>query len=158
MKIHEPIVLIVDDSNLDGVLMKVAFARAGFLHAPRFAANGADAIAYLQGDGCYSDRMEFPMPTVILMDLNMPGLNGLETLTWILTQALFKRIHIYVLSASDRPEDIEEAYDLGANSFLLKPGNLDGLIKMVRVLAAWIDLSHFASSPKNKKREAKLTG
>ncbi len=144
MKISDPIVLLVDDSRDDSLLMRVVFERAGFAQPPRFAFDGMDAIAYLQGDGRYGDRTQFPIPTVVLMDLNMPRKNGFEALEWIRGQPAFRRLPVYILSGSSRPQDIERAYDLGANSYLVKPGNLDGLVQMAKCLFGWINISHFA--------------
>lgn len=144
MNIDAPIVLLADDSDYDSLLMRTVFERAGFVHPLRFARDGEEAIAYLRGDGAYADREQFPLPTVLLLDLNMPRKNGFEVLVWIRQQPAFKRLRVYVLSASSRAEDIERAYDLGANSYLVKPGNLDGLMHMAKCLIAWLRLSHFA--------------
>jgi CheY-like chemotaxis protein len=143
-----PIVLVVDDCENDALLMRIVFERAGFLSPPQFAVDGDDAIAYLQGDGRYRDRVQHPLPTVVLMDLNMPGKDGFEVLEWIRAQPMFKRLHVYILSASNRPEDIERAYDLGANSYLVKPGTLDGLEQMARRLGAWLNINRFARQKK----------
>jgi CheY-like chemotaxis protein len=145
MMVEDPIVLLVDDSKNDAMLMRTVFERAGFVQPMRVAVDGDDAIAYLRGDGRYSDRKLFPLPTTVLLDLNMPGKNGFEVLDWIRHQAALRRMRVYVLSASSRPQDIERAYDLGANSYLVKPGNLDGLLHMATTLIAWLKLGHFAS-------------
>ena len=144
MMIEDPIVLLVDDSKNDATLMRSVFARAGFVEPMRYAADGDDAIAYLRGDGRYRDRKLFPLPTTVLLDLNMPRKDGFEVLDWIRHQPALRRMRVYILSASSRAQDIERAYDLGANSYLVKPGNLDGLLKMATCLVAWLRLSHFA--------------
>jgi len=142
--IQDPIVLLVDDSENDVVLMRIVFERAGFVQPLQRAFDGNEAIAYLRGDGRYGDRAQFPLPTVMLLDLNMPRKNGFEVLEWIRRQPALERLHVYVLTASSRPEDIERAYHLGANSYLVKPGNLDGLQDMAQCLCAWLKLSQFA--------------
>ena len=144
MMIADPIVLLVDDSPNDAMLMRTVFARAGFVEPIRFAVDGDDAIAYLRGDGRYSDRKLFPLPTTVLLDLNMPRKDGFEVLDWIRHQPALRRLRVYILSASSRAQDIERAYDLGANSYLVKPSNLDGLLNMAKCLADWLRLSHFA--------------
>ena len=144
MTIEDPIVLLVDDSVNDALLMRAVFERAGFVQPLRFADDGDDAIAYLQGDGRYRDRTLFPLPTAVLLDLNMPRKNGFEVLTWIRLQPSLKRLRVYIMSASSRAEDIQRAYDLGANSYLVKPGNLDGLMHLAKCLVGWLKLSHFA--------------
>ena len=144
MKIDNPTILIVDDDDCAALLMRTVFERAEFVEPLQFARDGAEALAYLRGDGAYADRGQFPFPTVVLLDLNMPGKNGFEVLTWIRRQPALKRLRVYIMSASSRPEDIERAYDLGANSYLVKPGNLDGLMNQAKCLLAWLRCSHFA--------------
>jgi CheY-like chemotaxis protein len=144
MTIEDPKVLIVDDSENDALLMRTVFQRAGFVQPLQFARDGSEAIAYLRGDGAYRDRKRFPLPTAVLLDLNMPRINGFEVLTWIRQQPTLKRLRVYILSASNRAEDIQRAYDLGANSYLVKPGNLDGLMNLAKCLVGWLKLSHFS--------------
>jgi CheY-like chemotaxis protein len=144
MMIDDPIVLLVDDSQNDAMLMRTVFERAGFVQPMRFAVDGDDAIAYLRGDGRYGDRKSYPLPTTVLLDLNMPRKDGFEVLDWIRHQPALRRLRVYILSASSRTQDIERAYDLGANSYLVKPGNLDGLLSMAKCLVAWLRISHFA--------------
>ena len=144
MKIHDPIVLVADDCENDTLLMRIVFERSGFVEPLRFVRDGAAVLAYLRGDGDYADRRQFPLPTVLLLDLNMPRMNGFEVLAWIRQQPALRRLHVYVLSGSSLPDDVRRAYDLGVDSYLVKPGNLNGLLDMARCLVAWLRLSHFA--------------
>ena len=144
MMIENPIVLIVDDSEADVLLMRIVFERAGFVLPMHLARDGAEAISYLKGDGAYSDRKLFPLPTAMLLDLKMPRKNGFEVLTWIGQQPALKRLRIFVLSESSRPDDIRRAYDLGASSYLVKPSNLEGLMETAKILVAWLRRNHFA--------------
>ena len=144
MIIEDPVILLVDDCENDVLLMCTVFERAGLGQPLRFARDGEQAVAYLSGEGVYGDRIKFPLPAAMLLDLNMPGKNGFEVLAWIRAQPGLKRLPVYVLSASSRPEDIRRAYDLGANSYLVKPGTLDGLMHLAKILVAWLKLSHFA--------------
>jgi CheY-like chemotaxis protein len=141
--VEDPYILVVDDSDSDGVLMRAVFERAGFVLPLRFVSDGLDAIGYLRGDGVYADRARFPLPTVMLLDLNMPRKNGFEVLEWLRQQPGLKRLYVCVLSSSNRIEDIGRSYDLGANSYLLKPTNLDGLTHLARTLVAWLRISQF---------------
>jgi len=143
----DPIVLLVDDSANDALLMATVFQRTDFDQPLRFVTSGEDAIAYLQGVGRFCNRAEFPLPAIVLLDLNMPRKNGLEVLAWIRQQPSLGRICVYVLSASSRREDTEKAFALGANAYLVKPGNLDELSHLARTLVAWIKLGHFAVAP-----------
>jgi CheY-like chemotaxis protein len=139
-----PVILLVDDSELDAMLMRTVFERASLAPSLRVAGGGEEAIAYLGGDGAYSDRDQFPMPTAVLLDLNMPRKNGFEVLTWIRRQPGLKHLHVYVLSASSRAEDIQRSYDLGANSYLIKPGTLNQLTALAKTVVAWLKLSQFS--------------
>ena len=144
MTVEDPIILVADDDDLATLLMHTVFERAGFVQPLRFAHDGEETIAYLRGDGVYSDRSLYPLPTVLLLDLNMPRKNGFEVLAWIRQQPALKRLRVYVLSASSRAEDIQRSYDLGAGSYLIKPGNLDGLMHLAKTLITWLKLSQFA--------------
>jgi len=142
---EEQAILLVDDSENDRVLMRVAFKKAEFNTPLLEVRNGEEAIAYLKGDDPYSDREQFPLPTVMLLDLNMPMKNGFDVLTWVRARTGLKRLSIAVLTASMRAEDVERAFDLGANSFLVKPSNLDELAAMLRCLRDWIQINQFPS-------------
>ncbi len=143
MQVDDPIVLLADDDELATLLMHSVFERAGFVRPLQLARDGVEVIAYLRGDGPYGDRLQHPLPTVLLLDLNMPRKNGFEVLAWIRQQPALKRLHVYVLSASSQLEDIQQAYDLGANSYLVKPGNLDELRHQADTLLAWLKLGRF---------------
>lgn len=138
-------ILLVDDSENDLFLMRQAFKKADFNIALQEVHNGEEAIAYLKGDVPYDDRKQFPLPTVMLMDINMPMKNGFEVLMWVRAQAGLKRLSIILLSASMRMQDVERAFDCGANSFLVKPSNIKALVAMINCLREWIQINHFAS-------------
>ncbi len=140
----DPRILLVDDSALDALMMRKVLDRIGFAEPLQFANGGEDAIARLRGDGQYGDRRRFPLPTLLLLDLNMPRVDGFEVLAWIRRQPTLRRLSVFVLSASSRVEDIERAAELGANSYLVKPGSLDGLTQLALGLAAWLKLSYLA--------------
>ena len=136
-------ILLVDDSENDRLLMRAAFKKAGFDSPPQEVQNGEQAIAYLKGEGPHSDRDQFPLPTVMLLDLNMPRKNGFDVLDWVRTQPALKRMPIIILTASMRREDVERAFDLGAHSFLVKPAALEQLVAMIRCLRDWLQINHF---------------
>jgi len=136
-------ILLVDDSEGDLFLMRMAFERAGFNSPVQEVHNGEAAIAYLKGEAPYNARDKFPLPAVILLDLNMPMKNGFNVLEWLRTQPVLKRIAVVILTASMRREDLEHAFDSGVNSFLVKPSGIEDLIAMVRTLGDWLRLNHF---------------
>lgn len=138
-------ILLVDDIDDDLSLMKHACRAAHFKASLQTVNNGEEAIAYLKGEGIYANREKFPLPTVMLLDLNMPKVNGFGVLTWVRTQPVLKRLSIIILTASSRQEDIERAFDLGANSYLVKPATMAGLISMICCLRDWLEYNHFPS-------------
>ena len=143
MLIEDPIVLLVDDSEDDATLVRIVFERSGFMAPLQVVRDGAEVIAYLRGDREFADRKKFPLPTAVLLDLNMPRESGFEVLAWIRQQPALKRLCVYILSASSQTDDITRAYDLGANSYLVKPSTLDELTVLAKGLLAWLKLSHF---------------
>jgi CheY-like chemotaxis protein len=129
------LILLVDDDSNDRWLLRRAFERAGVLNPIREIWTGAEAIAYLAGEGEFADRNKHPFPAILLLDLNMPGASGFDVLKWIRDKMPRQGLLIVVLSHLDEIRAINRAYSLGANSFLTKPGDeqqLEGLIKSFR--------------------------
>jgi CheY-like chemotaxis protein len=145
-------ILLVDDSENDVTLMNIAFRKAGLNSPVQVVHNGEEAIAYLAGEGRYSDRNKFPLPTVMLLDLNMPMKDGFHVLAWLRKQSGLKRLSTIVLTASLRPEDVERAFELGAHSYLVKPAALENLVAMIRCLRDWLKLNHFPPLNEHVKR------
>jgi CheY-like chemotaxis protein len=144
MTIEDPIVLLVDDQADAAELMRIVFARSGFVNPLRFSSDGEQAIAYLRGDSGSDNYKQSGLPTVVLLDLNMPRKNGFEVLEWIRQQPALNQLCVCILSASSLPADIARAYDLGANAYMVKPGNLAGLMHLATTLLAWLRLVQFA--------------
>jgi CheY-like chemotaxis protein len=138
-------ILLVDDCEDDRILMRDAFKRVNCKHPLQEAHNGEVAIAYLKGEGPYGDRLRFPLPIVILLDLNMPKKNGYDVLAWVRADPSVKRLPIFILTASLRKEDVERAFYFGATSYLAKPSSLETLEAMMRCLCDWIQMNHFPS-------------
>ena len=151
-------ILLVDDSENDLALMRVAFKKAHCSLPLQEVRNGEEAIAYLGGEGLYGDREKFPLPTLVLLDLNMPRRDGFDVLSWVRAQPFLKRLSIIVWTASARKVDIDRAFDLGATSFLVKPTNLETLTAMVACLAEWIKVNQFPSINADKANLYSRTG
>lgn len=141
-------VLFVDDSENDILLMRRAFKKGESSFSQREVHNGEEAIAYLSGEGVYSDRVQYPLPALVLMDLNMPRKSGFDVLEWARTRPELKGVTIMILTASSRPEDVSRSFELGASSYLVKPSSLQALTDMVRSLNDWTKLNHFP--PRNQ--------
>ena len=131
-----PILLAEDEQN-DVFLIKRAFQKAQLLNPVRVVSDGQEAISYLRGDGQYADRERFPLPTLVLLDLKMPRMGGFDVIAWVRQQPGLKRLPLVVLTSSkDRP-DINRAYELGANTYLVKPVEFDGLVEMMKNLSLY---------------------
>ncbi len=124
----EDTILHVEDSPDDAVLTEMAFRRAGAQAGIRLAADGRQAIDWLQGLDPNAAL------ACVLLDIKLPGMSGLEVLGWIRSQARFKRLPVVMLTSSLLPDDINAAYDLGANSYLVKPPDLDSLVALARLV------------------------
>src|SRR5262249_9406652 len=104
--------------------------------------SGEEAIAYLAGEGKYWRRAEFPLPRLILLDLKMPGMDGFDVLEWARARKQFSGIPIIVLTSSDSNRDVQLAYDLGANSFIVKEAEFQNMVALSRTLGAyWLNVN-----------------
>jgi CheY-like chemotaxis protein len=120
MKQHK-LILIVEDNDNDALLLQRTFAKVGVPNPRHLVKDGEAAMSYLVGLGPYHDRQKYPLPGLVLLDLKMPGLDGFEVLGWIRHHQDLKDLRVVVLTASDEIRDVNQAYRLGANSFLVKP-------------------------------------
>jgi len=117
-------VLLVEDDLNDIFIVKRAFKMADIPTPLQVVTDGQEAIAYLRGDGKYAERDAFPLPKLMVMDIRMPLRNGFEVLEWVKQgERLLRRIPIVIVSSSDNPGDINRAYELGANAYMVKPMN-----------------------------------
>lgn len=141
---EEPLatILLVEDEESDVALMRRAFEKAGVLNPIVHLANGDYALAYLAGEGDYADRTKSPLPALILLDLKLPGMTGLQLLQWMRTRSAVKRIPVVVLTTSRDSKTINAAYDCGANSYLLKPGDSSDIVEIVSAIRNyWMKLN-----------------
>jgi CheY-like chemotaxis protein len=128
------ILLVEDDSN-DALLLQRAFRRAQLASALHIVSDGEQAIAYLSGEGGFENRELHPLPALVLLDLKLPGKSGLDVLAWVRKQAGLNDVAVIILTSSRQNSDVDQAYELGAVSYLAKPeGNFDGLAEMVKNL------------------------
>ncbi|MDB6111699.1 MAG: response regulator with CheY-like receiver domain and winged-helix DNA-binding domain [Pedosphaera sp.] len=134
-----PTILYVDDDDNDVLLLKHALRCAKLAFDVQVVNDPEKASAYLSGQGVYSDRERHPWPALVLLDLKMPRMHGLEVLTWIRSQSSLENLVVVVLTASNHIPEINRAYELGANSYLIKPVELGELVEIVRgMIAYWM--------------------
>jgi CheY-like chemotaxis protein len=136
-------VLLVEDNATDALMVTRAFRKAGLANPVRVVTDGDAAVAYLSGEGAYADRAAHPLPALILLDLKLPRRSGLEVLAWLKARPGLRRLPVAVLTSSAEAPDVARAYDLGANSYLVKPTGADALLALVRALGGyWTGMNH----------------
>jgi CheY-like chemotaxis protein len=140
----KPILLVEDDEN-DVFFMRRAMNRAEVANPLQVTRDGQDALDYFQGKGNYTDRAQFPLPCLVLLDLKLPRVRGLEVLKWVREQPHLSGLPVVVLTSSAETRDIDVAYRTGANSYLVKPPSADRWMEMVKALAEFW-LRHNTSS------------
>jgi CheY-like chemotaxis protein len=117
---HTAILVVEDDEN-DAVFIRRTLSSSGIPNPRVFVQSGEEAINFLTGVGAYSNRETFPLPALVLLDLKLPMMDGFEVLKWIRAHPHFKDLRVVVLTGSNNIRDVNEAYRLGANTFLVKP-------------------------------------
>jgi CheY-like chemotaxis protein len=126
-------ILLVEDSPVDILLMQRAFRNQIFTNTSlQIVRDGDAAVFYLNGDGEYSDRERYPLPAIILLDLKLPRRSGHEVLGWLKQHPQLKRLPVVVLTSSRQTVDVNQAYDLGVNSYLVKPVGFSSLSDMMQ--------------------------
>jgi CheY-like chemotaxis protein len=136
-----PILVVEDDPN-DVVLLRRAFQKSKLLNPVTFLPDGQLARDYLAGDGAYADRSQHPIPVLLLLDLKLPRMSGLELLSWLRDQPVLNRLLVVVLTSSRESSDLDRAYELGANSYLVKPVAFEALLELVQAIGLyWLVLN-----------------
>jgi len=144
----ESTILLVEDNEDDILLLERALRNARLANPLKVVKDGEEAIKYLSGDSAYADRTRYPSPFLILLDLRLPRLSGFEVLAWIRDQPYFCELIIVVLTNSDHVPDVSKARELGANSYLVKPGTFEELVEMVkRIKGRWLLLNKLTEEP-----------
>jgi len=156
----QAVILLAEDREDDILLIRRAFQKAYVNNPLHVVRDGEEAISYLSGEGKYSNRAEFPLPDLMLLDLKMPRVDGFEVLEWIRKQPGLASLRVVVLTASDHLRDVNRAYKLGANSFMVKPVDFEDVVHMSRFLTVyWLDMSttpeSFRPPRDNKMRNGK---
>jgi CheY-like chemotaxis protein len=133
-------VLVAEDHDDDALLIQRAFKANRLSRPAHIVHDGQEAIEYLQGKGVYRDRVMYPFPDLMILDLKMPRVSGFEVLQWLNEHPDYRVIPTIVWSASADRRDVKHAFCLGAHAYLCKPANYDDFVAMVGRLAAfWQD-------------------
>lgn len=130
------VLLVAEDDLVDLLLLERAIRKFADCFALIRVANGDEVVAYLTGNGGFANRAEFPVPDLLLLDLKMPGRDGFSVLQWRKEQEQ-RHLPTIVFSSSSLPADVERAYALGANSYVVKPDQPEKLERMVKALREW---------------------
>lgn len=133
-------ILMADDDEDDRLLARDALKESRVLNHLHCVEDGVELIRYLEGQGKYANREKYPMPGLILLDLNMPKKDGLEVLQEIKSNPAIRRIPVVILTTSKAEEDKIRGYDLGAASYITKPVTFSALVELMRALGKyWIE-------------------
>ena len=136
------VILLAEDNETDVLLTRRAFKKVGLLNPLQVVSDGDEAIAYLSGTGKYANRAEYPLPVLLLLDLKMPKKNGLEVLEWVRQQPSLRALRVIVLTTSDLYRDVNRAYELGANSYIVKPVEMEQFLRVSETLRGyWLWMS-----------------
>jgi chemotaxis family two-component system response regulator Rcp1 len=134
-RIHRPIeILLAEDNAGDVRLTQEAFKEGKILNQLHVVGDGVEALAFLRQEGEYKDS---PRPDLILLDLNMPRMNGRELLAVIKQDEQLRRIPVVILTTSDAEEDIVRSYNMHANCYVSKPVDFDQFMRVVRSIQAF---------------------
>jgi CheY-like chemotaxis protein len=127
-------IMLIEDEHTDSLLIRRAFEKAGIQNPIQYVSNGDDALARLEGIGEYENRTQYPLPAFILLDLKLPGMQGLPLLRWIRSKRALRLSPVVVLTNSADAADVKAAYEAGANSYLLKPADREEINRVIEVI------------------------
>jgi CheY-like chemotaxis protein len=142
---QQSIILHVEDDPNDVMLVELIHRKGKFASRLQVVGDGEEAVGYLAGKGAFTNRSTYPLPNLVLLDLKLPKKSGLEVLQWVRSNQATRRLPVLMLTSSNQQEDIKSAYDLGANSYLMKPSDLDSLATMLKTIHDyWLGMNQAA--------------
>jgi len=130
-------ILLVEDDLNDILLFQRAYRKCDLSNPLQIVNDGETAQDYLAGNGKYADRLAYPIPALVLLDFKLPRKSGLEVLEWMRSQNDLKRLPVVALTSSQEKADVNRAYDLGINSYLVKPVAFDSLMQLIQALSLY---------------------
>jgi two-component system response regulator len=145
-RVKPVVILMADDDPDDREMTREAFAEVRLANDLRFVEDGEELLDYLYHRGKFADAQSHPLPSIILLDLNMPRKDGREALKEIKSDPAFRTIRVIVLTTSQAEEDIQRTYDLSAVSYITKPVTYSNLIEVVATLGKyWLQIVELPS-------------
>lgn len=150
MRVTDFVFLLVEDDPDQIVLIQRAFMEAKLVNPLRVVRDGAEAIDYLSGAGGFADRTRHPLPSLILLDLRLPKKSGLEVLEWLRGDPTLKNTPVVVLTSSSERADIDKAYALGVNAYLVKPVRFADLLELVKGVGMYWMILNRSEAPGRK--------
>jgi CheY-like chemotaxis protein len=123
-------ILLAEDDENDVFFLRESFKRAGIENPLEVVKNGQEAIDYLSGKGRYADRSLYPLPCLIILDLQMPRRTGMEVLEWLREQSELRCLPVIIHSGSAQESDVDILYQKGANAFVVKPASMEDRIEL----------------------------
>jgi CheY-like chemotaxis protein len=131
------LVLVAEDNPDDALLLRRALEKAGIRARLKIVSDGEEMLLYLQGLGAFANRATNPLPSLVILDLKMPRKSGLEVLAWMGENPELSVVPTIVLSASNLDADVRSAYNLGANTYFVKPTTFDELVETMRTVETY---------------------
>ena len=128
------VMLVAEDDPNDVTLFRHALKRNGIAAETRIVHDGDEVLKYLRGTGQYADRVKYPFPDLLLLDLKMPLMSGVDVLKWIRTRSDCANLPVVMLSGSGLQADVEEAYRLGVRTYFTKPHSVSALGDLMRLV------------------------
>jgi CheY-like chemotaxis protein len=136
---NQQTVLVAEDEESDAMIFRLAFQRAGLTNPLVIVGDGQEAVDYLSAKGAYAGRAAHPLPALVVLDLKMPRMNGIDVLTWLSAQSEFNDLPAVILSSSPDQTDIRRAKAAGARDYFVKPHGIRDLIRIIEDMRArWL--------------------
>ena len=135
-------ILVAEDDDNDAFFIEHAFRAADLQQPLQRVRDGQETIDYLSGVGAFADRDSHPLPSLLLLDLQMPGKTGWDVLHWLRHQSPLQRLPVIIFSSSAQRGDIDRAYEMGANSFIVKPSSTHDRVELAKsIKVVWLQFN-----------------